>query len=196
MEVSPELAHDTAGTVAEARRLWAAVDRPNLMIKVPGTEEGIPAIRQLIAEGINVNITLLFSVAVYERGGRGLPGGARGPLAERRRRRADRVGGELLRQPDRLRGRPASEQPRPGQGGDRQREGRPMPAFGSCSTASAGRRCAPTAPRCSGCCGHRPAPRTRPTRRAVRRVADRSRHGRHDSARDLRGLQGARRRRG
>jgi transaldolase / glucose-6-phosphate isomerase len=67
MEVSPDLAHDTAGTVAEARRLWAAVDRPNLMIKVPGTEEGIPAIRELIAAGINVNITLLFSSAVYER---------------------------------------------------------------------------------------------------------------------------------
>jgi transaldolase / glucose-6-phosphate isomerase len=67
MEVSPGLAHDTAGTVAEARRLWATVDRPNLMIKVPGTEEGIPAIRELIAAGINVNITLLFSTAVYER---------------------------------------------------------------------------------------------------------------------------------
>jgi transaldolase / glucose-6-phosphate isomerase len=67
MEVSPELAHDTAGTVAEARRLWASVDRPNLMIKVPGTDEGIPAIRQLIAAQINVNITLLFSTSVYER---------------------------------------------------------------------------------------------------------------------------------
>jgi transaldolase / glucose-6-phosphate isomerase len=67
MEVAPDLAHDTPGTVAEAKRLWAAVDRPNLMIKVPGTEEGIPAIRQLIGEGINVNITLLFSVVVYER---------------------------------------------------------------------------------------------------------------------------------
>ena len=67
MEVSPELAHDTAGTVAEARRLWASVDRPNLMIKVPGTPEGIPAITKLIAAGINVNITLLLSTEVYER---------------------------------------------------------------------------------------------------------------------------------
>ncbi|PZR66078.1 MAG: transaldolase [Solirubrobacterales bacterium] len=67
MEVSPELARDTDGTVAEARRLWASVDRPNLMIKVPGTEQGIPAIRQLIGAGINVNITLLFSTKVYER---------------------------------------------------------------------------------------------------------------------------------
>ncbi len=67
MEVSPELARDTDGTVAEARRLWASVDRPNLMIKVPGTEQGIPAIRELIGAGINVNITLLFSTKVYER---------------------------------------------------------------------------------------------------------------------------------
>jgi transaldolase/glucose-6-phosphate isomerase len=61
LEVSPHLAHDTAGTVAEARRLWGAVDRPNLMIKVPGTPAGVPAFAQLIGEGINVNVTLLFS---------------------------------------------------------------------------------------------------------------------------------------
>lgn len=65
LEVSPELAHDTAGTVAEARRLWAAVDRPNLMIKVPGTKAGTPAIRQLIGAGINVNVTLLFGLQAY-----------------------------------------------------------------------------------------------------------------------------------
>jgi len=66
LEVSPFLAYDTEGTLAEARRLWAAAARPNVMIKVPGTPEGLPAIRQLLAEGINVNITLLFSEAVYE----------------------------------------------------------------------------------------------------------------------------------
>ncbi len=65
LEVSPYLAHDTAGTLAEARRLWRAVDRPNLMIKVPGTAAGVPAIRDLIADGINVNVTLLFSVEAY-----------------------------------------------------------------------------------------------------------------------------------
>ena len=65
LEVSPHLARDTAGTVAEARRLWAAVDRPNLFIKIPGTEEGLPAIRQCISEGINVNITLLFGLERY-----------------------------------------------------------------------------------------------------------------------------------
>jgi transaldolase/glucose-6-phosphate isomerase len=66
LEVSPLLAHDTHGTVEEARRLWAAIDRDNVMIKVPGTLEGVPAVRQLTEEGINVNITLLFSRAAYE----------------------------------------------------------------------------------------------------------------------------------
>src|SRR5512140_2033482 len=65
LEVSPRLAHDTAGTIADARRLWVAVARPNVMIKVPGTMEGLPAIQQLIGEGINVNITLLFGLPRY-----------------------------------------------------------------------------------------------------------------------------------
>jgi transaldolase len=66
LEVSPYLAHDTAATVEEARRLWRAVDRPNLMIKVPGTAAGVPAFETLIAEGVNVNVTLMFSLATYE----------------------------------------------------------------------------------------------------------------------------------
>src|SRR4029077_15218306 len=65
LEVSPYIARDTAATVAEARRLWKTVDRENVMIKVPATEEGIPAIRTLLGEGININITLLFSRAAY-----------------------------------------------------------------------------------------------------------------------------------
>ncbi len=66
LEVSPYLARDTEGTLSEARRLWKEVSRPNVMIKVPGTAEGIPAFQQLISEGINVNVTLLFSQQVYE----------------------------------------------------------------------------------------------------------------------------------
>ncbi len=65
IEVNPHLAHDTDRTIAEARRLWSAVDRPNIMIKVPGTPEGAPAITTLISEGINVNVTLLFSLDAY-----------------------------------------------------------------------------------------------------------------------------------
>jgi transaldolase len=67
LEVSPELAHDTEATLEEAQRLWRRLARPNVMIKVPGTEAGLPAIEQLISEGINVNVTLLFSLEGYER---------------------------------------------------------------------------------------------------------------------------------
>ena len=66
LEVSPLLASDAQGTMEEARRLWKAVSRPNLMIKVPGTKECVPAIRTLLEEGININITLLFAQSAYE----------------------------------------------------------------------------------------------------------------------------------
>ncbi len=66
LEVSPRLAYDTAGTIAEAKRLWSRVDRPNLMIKIPGTPPGLPAVEECLYQGINVNITLLFAVPVYE----------------------------------------------------------------------------------------------------------------------------------
>jgi transaldolase / glucose-6-phosphate isomerase len=66
LEVSPYLANNTSGTLDEARRLWKSVGRENVMIKVPGTPEGIPAFRQLIGEGININVTLLFAQHVYE----------------------------------------------------------------------------------------------------------------------------------
>jgi len=66
LEVSPYLANDTKGTLEEARRLWKAVGRENLMIKVPGTPEGVPAIRQLLEEGLNINVTLLFAQSAYE----------------------------------------------------------------------------------------------------------------------------------
>lgn len=65
-EVSPHLAHNTQATISEAKRLRAAVDRPNVMIKVPATPEGIPAVEELIAGGVNVNITLMFSMSHYE----------------------------------------------------------------------------------------------------------------------------------
>jgi transaldolase / glucose-6-phosphate isomerase len=67
LEVSPLLANDTAGTIDEARRLWKAVNRPNVMIKVPATPEGVPAIRQLLEDGLNINVTLLFAQSAYEK---------------------------------------------------------------------------------------------------------------------------------
>ncbi|HJT51163.1 MAG TPA: transaldolase [Nitrosospira sp.] len=66
LEVSPHLAHDTADSIAEAKRLWQTVERPNLMIKIPATQEGIPAIEQLTSEGVNVNVTLMFSLRHYD----------------------------------------------------------------------------------------------------------------------------------
>src|SRR5207342_2857901 len=67
LEVSPNLAADTEGTIAEACTLWKAVNRKNVMIKVPGTKEGLPALEQLISEGINVNVTLLFGLDRYRK---------------------------------------------------------------------------------------------------------------------------------
>lgn len=84
LEVSPHLAHHTEATIVEARRLWRSVARPNLMIKVPGTPAGFPAVEALVAEGINVNVTLLFSLDAYERAARAY---ARG--LQRRARRGD-----------------------------------------------------------------------------------------------------------
>src|ERR1700674_5182014 len=68
IEVSPGVSHSADATIEEARRLWKTVDRPNVMVKVPGTPEGAIAVRRLIAEGINVNITLLFAIEAHERG--------------------------------------------------------------------------------------------------------------------------------
>lgn len=65
LEVSPELACETTATIEEAKRLWKVVNRPNLMIKVPGTQDGLPAIEQLLADGLNINVTLLFSLENY-----------------------------------------------------------------------------------------------------------------------------------
>src|SRR5512143_753811 len=65
LEVSPFIANDTAATVAQVEQLWARVHRPNLMVKIPATEEGIPAIRKAISVGVNINVTLIFSLKRY-----------------------------------------------------------------------------------------------------------------------------------
>src|SRR5690554_6300084 len=65
IEVDPRFARDTQATIAEAKQLWWLVDRPNVMIKIPATEEGIPAIREVLAQGISVNVTLIFSLERY-----------------------------------------------------------------------------------------------------------------------------------
>jgi transaldolase/glucose-6-phosphate isomerase len=82
LEVSPALAHESEGTLEEARRLWKAVDRPNLMVKVPATDVGFDAIKQLISEGININVTLLFSQEAYRKVAEAFVAGLEKRLAE------------------------------------------------------------------------------------------------------------------
>jgi transaldolase len=82
LEVSPTLAHETQATIDAAARLWKAVDRPNVMIKIPGTPECVPAIRATIAAGINVNVTLLFSVDAYEAAARAYMNGVNDRIAK------------------------------------------------------------------------------------------------------------------
>jgi len=82
LEVNPHLAHDTNGTIQEARRLWNALNRPNVFIKVPATAEGLPAIKYLIAEGINVNATLIFGVPRYRQVAEAYIGGIEARVAQ------------------------------------------------------------------------------------------------------------------
>ena len=85
IEVGPRIAHDTEGTVAEARALWWLADRPNLFVKIPAARQGLPAITACLAEGISVNVTLVFSLVVGPRSLRSLSSGARaGGLAQYR----------------------------------------------------------------------------------------------------------------
>ena len=99
LEVSPYLARDTKGTLEEARRLWKAVGRENVMIKIPGTAEGIPAFQQAISEGININVTLLFAQDVYVKVAEAYIAGLEQFAEERWRRQPDGQRGQLLHQP-------------------------------------------------------------------------------------------------
>ena len=108
IEVEPDLAQDADATLERARALWARLDRPNVFIKIPATEAGIPAIENAIAEGININVTLMFSVDIYKRVARAYVAGLR-----RRHERGERHSPgcqrrELLRQPGRHEGRQVS----------------------------------------------------------------------------------------
>ncbi len=99
IEVGPHLALDTEGTIVEARRLWKECGRPNVMVKIPGTGPGIPAIRQCLAEGININITLLFSVARYREVMEAYLSAMEERVATEKPVESHALGRELLRQP-------------------------------------------------------------------------------------------------
>ena len=174
------------------------VDRPNVLIKIPATLEGLPAIEDSIARGVSINITLIFSLERYERRRRGLHPRPRAARRRRRRPVEGRVGRVVLRLAHRHRDRQA---PRSAVG-NTELQGKLgvdnaklaykqfQQAF---SAAVAGRRSPRRERPCSGRCGPRRRRRTRPTGHAVRRGADRPGHGQHDAARDRDGLPGSRR---
>lgn len=83
LEINPHLAHNTKGTIEEARRFWSALNRPNVLIKIPATSEGLPAITQLISEGININVTLLFGLPRYRQAAEAYISGLEVRLARR-----------------------------------------------------------------------------------------------------------------
>ncbi len=167
LEVMPDLAHDTDGTLGRPATYWQRLDRPNVMIKIPGTAEGVPAIEQAIYEGINVNVTLLFAVEAYEAVARGYIRGLERRHAEGKSLDVNSVASFFVSRVDtqrrqaarRARARPTSRaRPRsPTRGTHTGASGRSSPAI-----AGSGWR--PPAPRCSGRCGPRPASRTPPTR--------------------------------
>ena len=178
LEVSPLLAFDTAGTLDEARRLWRQVGRENLMIKVPATPQGIPAIQQLIAEGINVNVTLLFSQDAYEQVAQAYMAGLEqfasaggdvsrvASVASFFISRIDTAIEALVTaaprgQAERARAGLAAFARRPRR--DRQRQADLSSGIRRSLPGRAGRRSAAVARRRSACSGRAPAPRTPPT---------------------------------
>ena len=192
---SPSTPHRT---MEQAREYWGRVDRPNLMIKIPGTDEGLPAIEQMIYEGMNINVTLLFKVEHYDAGRRGLHPRAWSAATRRASRSTShsvasffvsRVDTEVDKRLEALgaartcSARPAWPTRAP-----------PTSASRRSSTASASRRCSRPARRCSGRCGRRPASRTpsTPTRcTSTGSIAPRDRQ--HDADGDAAGRGRARR---
>jgi transaldolase len=206
IEVSPGVAHKAEDTVAEARRLWETVGRPNVMVKVPGTDEGAKAVRQLIAEGINVNITLLFSIDAHRRVIEAYLAGleeraARGAPIDRVASVASffvsRVDSEIDKRLDQIAAEAAarmeSAAPRPrrlaeGARGDREREARlsalPRAVL---RTPVGGARREGREPAASSL-GEHEHEEPRVPRRALRRATHRPRHGEHAAAGDPRCL--------
>ena len=168
LEVAPNIADDTDATKADAKRLWGAVNRPNLMIKIPGTDAGTPAIQATIAEGINVNVTLLFAVKAYEDVAQAYIAGlkeldAKGgdvsrvaSVASFFLSRIDSAADAKIDCTGPIRPwsrRPSTRSPSPTPSG-------PTSARRSSSRVPSGTRWPPRARSRSGCCGPRPAPRT------------------------------------
>ena len=164
-ECTPDLADDTAATVEQAVELWDRLARPNVMIKVPATEAGVPAIEELTARGINVNVTLLFSVARYEQVIDAYLAGLERRASRGEPDRRDRLGGLVLR----LARRRQDRRPAAGRLGparprrDRQRPPRLRPLPRPLRRPALARPARSRRPTVSDRCGRAPPPRTPPT---------------------------------
>jgi hypothetical protein len=174
LEVSPYAANNTEVTISEAHRLWGLVDRPNLMVKVPGTPAGVPAIRELIEDGLNINVTLLFSIDAYEKVAEAYLAGLEARVARGSRSPASPAS------PASSSAASTRRSTRPSTSGSvttmlraigsrrcAARWRSPMPSWPTRASSPprprrAGRRWRPRVRRRSGCYGPRPAPRTRP----------------------------------
>ena len=166
IEVDPRISGDAARTVAEAKALWWLVDRPNLYIKIPATREGLPAITEVLAAGISVNVTLIFSLERYDAVMDAFLDGIE--QAQRQRATTSRRIGSVAsffvsRVDTEIDKRLARRLPLRGKAGDRQRASWPTSTTRRSSPPTGGRRWPPRAPSRSDRCGHRPASRTRPT---------------------------------
>ena len=185
-ECTPDLADDAGATIEQATDLWQRLDRPNVMIKVPGTEAGLPAIEELTRQGVNVNVTLLFSVERYERGDRRLPTRSCCQGARRRTARSDHLGRVVLPLADRHQGRRAAAG---GLAASRRDGDRLCPR---CLSALPGevrrpRMGAPRAPRrqsTAASVGEHRHQEPRVLRRALRGGLDRTRRDQHDARPD------------
>ena len=171
IEVDPRLAHDTEATIAEARALWWLVDRPNLFIKIPAARQGLPAIAACLAEGISINVTLIFSLQRYDAVMDAFLDGMERARQAGHDLSVDRVGRLVLRVPGRYRDRLPAGQDRHRRGGraartrgDRERAAG-LPALrAGVLLAAVGRAAAPPGPGRSGRCGPRRRSRIRPIR--------------------------------
>ena len=194
-EVSPTLANDTDGTIAAARRYWDTLARPNVMIKVPSTPAGLPAIEQLISEGLNVNVTLMFSMKHYDSVAEAFIRGLERRLKAGQIDRQGLVGRERIRQPRRdsgrsqARGQIESVAERGGRGADGQIGGRELAAhlpalqgnFRGRPIQGRARERRSSAMAAMGIHRHQ---KSRIQRRQVRRGTRRPRHRQHDAAGD------------
>ena len=201
LEVAPTIANDTEATKAGRHSASGhAVDRPNLMIKIPGTDAGTPAIQATIAEGINVNVTLLFAVKAYEDVAHAYIAGPRRTGRQRWRRVARRLRGELLPEPHRCGRRRQDRGPegrRPGAGREDQAARSPSPTPSAPTSARKqifsgardGRRWPPRARIRNACSGPPPArSRSRCPTPTTWTTSSGSRHGQHHAARHHEGL--------